>query len=57
MDDWQTHIMEESLPTALGVRYVDIPVTDYQAKRVLLTFYWPEEGRWEERDYEVTILP
>lgn len=57
MDDWQTHSMEESLPTALGVRYVDIPVTDSRAERVLLTFYWPEDGRWEGRDYEVTILP
>jgi glucoamylase len=57
VDDWQTHTQEESLPTALGVRYVDVPVTDHRASRVLLTFYWPEEGRWEGRDYEVTIVP
>jgi glucoamylase len=57
VDDWQTHTQEESLPTALGVRYVDVPVTDHRASRVLLTFYWPEERRWEGRDYEVTIVP
>ncbi len=57
VDDWQTHATEDSLATALGVCYVDIPVTDHRAARILFTFHWPEEDRWEGRDYEVTVVP
>ena len=56
-DDWQTQQMTDSSPTALQVGFVDIPVLADQVSAVRFTFYWPEEDRWEGRDYTVAVLP
>ncbi|MBI2997387.1 MAG: glucan 1,4-alpha-glucosidase [Deltaproteobacteria bacterium] len=54
-DDWQTVEDTFSGPTGLGIEYVDIPVLSSQHAAVHFTFFWTASGRWEGRDYEVTI--
>lgn len=54
-DDWQTVENTPSLPTGLGIEYVDIPVFPSQRAPIRFTFSWTASGRWEGRDYEVTI--
>jgi len=57
LDGWQESRQTPSQPTALGLEWVDIPVSTEQQAPVEFTFYWPEGDRWEERDFQVTVAP
>jgi glucoamylase len=54
-DEWQIIDETPSNPTPLGVEFVDIPVAPDQRAPIRFTLFWPAEGRWEGRDYEVAI--
>jgi glucoamylase len=54
-DGWQTVEDMPSSPTALGIEFVDIPISPGQQAPVRFTFFWTASGRWEGRDYEVAV--
>lgn len=54
-DEWRTVRDQDSVPTGLGVSYVDIPIGADQQAPLRFTFYWPESGRWEGRDFAVAV--
>lgn len=54
-DEWQSQTDVESAPTALGVQFADIQMSDAPAAPVRFTFFWPEADRWEGEDFEVPI--
>jgi glucoamylase len=55
MDEWQSVNDTASTATALGVHYVDIPVTASQRAPVRFTFFWSSTGNWEGRDFQIGI--
>ena len=44
-----------STPTALGIEFVDVPITRLQAAPIRFTFFWPAAERWEGRDFAITV--
>ncbi len=56
-DEWSTARDTASTPTSLGVEYVDIEVPGTQRAALRFTFYWPRDGNWQGRDYQVDIAP
>jgi glucoamylase len=55
LDRWQNLNDTPAKPTRLGFHYVDIPVPEQAREPVRFTFYWPEAGHWEGRDFSVGI--
>jgi glucoamylase len=55
-DDWKTTEDTPSIPTSLGIEYVDIEAQDSQQLTVRFTFFWTESKRWEGRDYKVVRI-
>jgi glucoamylase len=45
-----------SSPTALGIEFVDLPISPDQRAPIRFTFLWTQTNRWEGRDYEVTAV-
>jgi hypothetical protein len=35
---------------------VDIPIAPGQAAPIRFTFFWPEVGRWEGRDFQIEMV-
>ncbi|MBS0420949.1 MAG: glucan 1,4-alpha-glucosidase [Proteobacteria bacterium] len=54
-DEWRTARDEDSVPTGLGVHYLDIPVAPTQSAPLRFTFYWPKCGTWGGQDFEVAV--
>jgi glucoamylase len=54
-DEWARAHDTPSTPTALGIDFVDVPVSASQAAPIRFTFFWPEAGRWEGQDYAIVI--
>jgi glucoamylase len=57
VDEWRTANDTEATAVPLGLAFVDVPVPNGQQAPLRFTFYWPEAGRWEGRDFAVVILP
>lgn len=55
-NNWQEAHDTRSTSTALGIEFVDIPIAETQQAPITFTFYWPEEDRWEGRNYEVSVV-
>lgn len=56
-DEWR-HVQDTpSTPTAVGRHFVDIDVPQSQRVPIRFTFFWIAAERWEEKDYEVEVLP
>jgi glucoamylase len=57
LDGWRSWFDVEARDTSLGVWVVDVPDSDHLSSGddVDFTFWWPEAGRWEERDFRVTV--
>jgi glucoamylase len=56
VDGWQTVHDSSTRDTTLGVHVVDLPTAALRVgSRVDFTFYWPDEPRWEGRDFRVDI--
>ena len=36
--------------------YVDIAIAPNQRAPIRFTFFWPESGRWEEREFQVDVV-
>jgi len=54
-DDWGTRKDSQSIPTSLGIEYVDIATPPNASGTIRFTFFWTDPGRWEGRDYEVAV--
>ena len=54
-DEWGNLEDTASRPTALGIEFVDVPVALAQTAPIRFTFFWPEAGRWEGRDFAITV--
>jgi len=52
-DEWRQFTDTESIGTAVGQSYVDIPIASDQHAPIRFTFFWPAAQRWEGRDYAV----
>lgn len=55
-DEWQDMTDTASSPTALGIEFVDIPISSSQQAPIRFTFFWTLTNRWEGRDYEVAVV-
>jgi len=54
-DEWQEVHDSRSTPTELGIEFVDIGIPSEQRDPIRFTFYWPQEDRWEGRNFQVAI--
>ncbi len=55
-DNWHTTRDTESKDTGMGMHVADIETARMAAGTgILFTFYWPEQHRWEGRDFSVNI--
>jgi glucoamylase len=54
-NEWVEAHDTESTATALGIEFVDIPISQEQRAPIRFTFYWLKAGRWEGRDFQVDI--
>jgi glucoamylase len=55
-DGWQTNDASETRDTGLGVHVLDLPTKDTpDGATVSFTFYWPDEDKWEQTDYEIKV--
>lgn len=52
---WKDKEMIETKDTGLGIYFADIKFKSKTDDPVEFTFYWPEAGTWEEKNYTVTI--
>ena len=54
-DEWRTVRDTPSGATALGIEFIDIPITAAQQAPIQFTFFWPESNSWEGRDYIIEV--
>lgn len=55
-DEWRTFHDVQTTDSGLGPCYATLDTSRLAAgRKVLLTFYWPEIGKWEESTFEVTV--
>ena len=55
-DEWKTVHIEDSVTTAIGIHYRDLPVSKRQQAPIRFTFFWPEINRWEGHDFCVSVV-
>jgi glucoamylase len=56
VDDWKGTADLDTRDTGLGVHVVDLPIAGLAAgQRVVFTFYWLDEDKWEGADYAVEL--
>jgi glucoamylase len=55
LDAWQSPQDTMSKTNLLSVHYVDIDLLETAGHQVRFTFYWPEQDRWEGRDFSVQV--
>jgi glucoamylase len=55
-DDWNTVQDVKAHDTGLGIHIADLATKDLpEGKQVKFTFYWPDAGHWEDKDFIVRI--
>jgi glucoamylase len=54
-DEWQEVHDSPSTPTEVDIEFVDIDVPKEQRAPLDFTFYWPQEDRWEGRNFQVAV--
>jgi glucoamylase len=56
IDDWKSSHDTNTRDTGLGIYTLDLPTASLPGgSKVVFTFYWPNENRWEGKDYTVTV--
>lgn len=53
LQEWKSVKDTGAISTAVGIHYADIRIPKGQKAPVHFTFYWPDVGRWEGKDYTV----
>jgi glucoamylase len=55
-DEWKTCGDLKTHDAGLGIHMVDLPTTALpEGRQIKFTFYWPDAGHWEGRDFIVRI--
>ena len=57
LDGWRTVSDLEAVDTGIGISVADPEIPAGSDGPLLFTFYWPERGAWEGRDYRVELRP
>ncbi len=56
LDAWKSSQDTNARDTGLGIYRLDLPTASLPAgSEVVFTFYWPQESRWEGKDYSVRV--
>jgi glucoamylase len=56
LDNWTTSHDTDTRDTGLDIFTLDLPTASLPAgSEAVFTFFWPQENRWEETEYRVTI--
>ena len=56
LDAWKSAQDTNARDTGLGIYRLDLPTASLPAgSEVVFTFYWPQESRWEGKDYSVRV--
>jgi glucoamylase len=56
LDEWKTSQDTNTRDTGLGTYTLDLPTASLPpGTRVVFTFYWPQENRWEGTENSVTV--
>jgi glucoamylase len=56
LDAWSTTCDTPARDTGLGIYSTDLPTESLApGTSIFFTFYWPEAGRWEGRDFEILV--
>jgi glucoamylase len=56
-DNWQTTYRLDSTQVGYAGSYADLSTTTEQTGALSFTLFWPEEDRWEGRNFDVAIEP
>jgi glucoamylase len=56
-DNWQTTKLLDSTQLGYAGSYADLPTTPEQTGTLSFTLFWPDENRWEGRNFEVALEP
>jgi len=57
-DGWKTAQDSQTADTGLGAYVVDLPSEDLEpGRKIVFTFYWANQRRWDGTDYEVVVKP
>ncbi|HKO11689.1 MAG TPA: glycoside hydrolase family 15 protein [Acidobacteriaceae bacterium] len=54
-DSWRTKQVLESTQLGYAGSYADLPTRSGQSGAIEFTLFWPEENRWEGRNYHVAL--
>lgn len=56
IDGWKSYQDSPVRDTGLGTYTLDLPTASLPpGAKAVFTFYWPDENRWEGKDYSVTV--
>ncbi len=56
IDDWKSSVDTHTRDTGLGIHTLDLPTASLlSGSKVIFTFYWPQENRWEGKDFSVLV--
>ncbi|MGC1158876.1 MAG: glycoside hydrolase family 15 protein [Acidobacteriaceae bacterium] len=56
-DNWRTTNEVESTQLGYAGSYADLPTTPEQTGALSFTLFWPDENRWEGKNFEVALEP
>jgi len=54
-DNWQTRCVLDSTQVGYAGSYADLPTSPGQTGALSFTLFWPDENRWEGRNFEVAV--
>ncbi len=54
--EWAQAKEIEATPTSLGIHFVDLDVSEPSAAPIRFTFFWPDAGHWESRDFRIEVV-
>lgn len=54
-DQWQTVYVLDSTQVGYAGSYADLPTTAEQSGALSFTLFWPDESRWEGRNFDVEL--
>jgi glucoamylase len=56
-DNWQSNHALDSTQLGFAGSYADLPTTPEQTGALSFTLFWPDENRWEGRNFDVAVEP
>jgi glucoamylase len=56
-DNWGTSSTDEGKAVGWAGSFADIAVAAEQTGQLSFTLFWPEENRWEGRNFDIELHP